>query len=121
MVIFESGFEAFQNLIRVMHIGFDDVDFLKAPRQCAVFVEYAAIFLIGRGSHATNIPRRQHRLQQVGCIHHAARCGTRTDDGVHLIDEQDRTFVFLELSQHHLEAFLEVAAILRAGQQGAQI
>ena len=38
-----------------------------------------------------------------------------------LVDEEDRTLVFLELCQHHLETFLEIAPILGTGDQRAHV
>ena len=60
---------------------------------------------------------RQYRLEQVRGIHGPARGGAGTDDGVNLVNEQHRAFLFLELCEHRLQALFEVAAILGAGEQ----
>ena len=44
-----------------------------------------------------------------------------TDDGVDLVDEQDRVGHLLQRGQHALEALLEVAAVLGARHQRAQV
>ena len=38
-----------------------------------------------------------------------------------LVDEQDRSFLLLKFGEQHLEAFLEIAPVLRPRQQGAEI
>ena len=64
---------------------------------------------------------RQRGLQQVARIHRAFRFA-RTDQGVHLVDEQDDlAFRALHLVEHGLEPFLELAAILRARDQAAHV
>jgi hypothetical protein len=47
MMFFVTALESFQNLVRGFHIRLIDVDFLEPSRQCTVFFENAAIFLIG--------------------------------------------------------------------------
>ena len=42
-------------------------------------------------------------------------------DGVDLVDEQHRTFFFLQLPQQYLEALLEVATVLGTRQEGAHV
>jgi hypothetical protein len=64
---------------------------------------------------------RQRRLEQVGRIHRAIGLA-RADQGVHLVDEQDDlAFGALHFVEHGLQAFLELAAILRAGDQAAHV
>ncbi len=67
------------------------------------------------------LARRQNRLQQVRRVHDAAGCGTGADDRVNFVDEQNRVRLLLQIRQQHLEAFFEVAAILRAREQRAEI
>ena len=43
------------------------------------------------------------------------------DDGVDLVDEQDRAGLLLQLRDHGLQALLEVAAVLGAGDQRAEV
>ena len=63
----------------------------------------------------------QHRLEQVGGVHGAlGRAGA--DDGVQLVDEEDDLAVgVLDLLEHGLEALLELAAELGAGDERAQV
>ncbi len=46
---------------------------------------------------------------------------TGTDDGMDLVDEQHRIGDLLQCGQHALQALLEVAAVLGAGHQRAQV
>jgi hypothetical protein len=95
--------------------------FWKRPRQRPVLLEDAAVFLVGGGADALQLARGQHGLDQVGGVHDTARGGARTDDGVDLVDEQHRALAALELGEHALEALLEVAPVLGAGHQRAQV
>jgi hypothetical protein len=47
--------------------------------------------------------------------------GAGADQGVDLVDEQDRVGLVLQLLEHRLQALLEVAAVLGAGQQRAHV
>ena len=120
-MILEARLEALQNLVGLRHGRLDHVDLLEPSRQRAILIEDAPILLIGRGAHALDLAGCQQRLEQVGCIHHPARCRARADDRVNLIDEEDRAFIFLELRQEHLEALLKVTPVLGARQQRAEI
>ena len=63
----------------------------------------------------------KRRLQDVAGVH-GALGGTRAHDGVELIDEQDDlAFGFLNLLEHGLQAVLELAAVLGAGDQRAHV
>ena len=63
----------------------------------------------------------KHRLQQVGGVERAARGRARADHGVDLVDEEDRVRVVDELLEHGLQALLEVAAVLGAGEKRAHV
>ena len=120
-MILEARLQALQDLDRLFLARFAHINFLEAPRQRPILLEDPAVFLIGGGAYAFQIARGEHRLNQVGCIHHAARGGARTDDGVDFVDEQHCAFLALELCEHVLQAFLEIAAVLGAGQQCAKV
>ena len=66
-------------------------------------------------------PDRQRRLEQVAGVERAARGGAGADQRVDLVDEQDRVRLVLQRLQHALQALLEVAAVLGAGQQRAHV
>src|SRR3546814_687722 len=97
------------------------VDFLETPGQGTVLLENPAKLLERGRANATDITRGQQRLEQVRGIHDATGRGTRTNDGVDFVDEQDRLRTLFQLTQQRLEALLEITAVLGAGQQGPQI
>ncbi len=86
-----------------------------------ILLENATKFRVGRGADTAQLAARKHRLDQVRGIHDAARCGARADDGMDLVDEQDCAGLALELVDDTLEPLLEIAAILRPGNQRAHV
>ena len=97
------------------------VDLLEAPRQRVILFEDLPVLAVRRRADALQRAGRQRRLQQVGRVERAARCRARADDRVDLVDEQDRLRVLGELLQHRLQALLEIAAVLGAGEQRAHV
>src|SRR6185312_15566796 len=81
----------------------------------------AAELLERRRADAADLARGEHRLDQVRRVHRAARRGTRADDRVDLVDEEDRARLLLELADDGLETLLEIAAIFRARDERAEI
>ena len=110
-----------QDLDGLGHRRLDHVDLLEAARQRVVLLEDAAVFLVGGRADAAQLAAGQHRLDQVGGIHDAAGGGAGADHGVDLVDEQDGARLLLQLGDHGLQALLEVAAILGAGDQRAHV
>ena len=68
-----------------------------------------------------SVPCARAGFEQIGGVHRAARGRARADDGVDLVDEQNRVLVLLDLLHHLLQALFEVAAIARAGEQRAHV
>ena len=96
-------------------------DRLEAPLQGRVLLDVLAVLVERRGADGVQLAARQHRLEQVGGVHRAFG-RARADDGVELVDEQDDLALgVLDLLEHGLEALLELAAVLGAGDQGAQV
>ena len=74
-----------------------------------------------RGADAVQLAAGEHGLEEVGGVHRAVGLAG-PDEGVHLVDEeQDAAFGGLHLVEHGLEAFFELAAILRAGDERAHV
>ena len=94
---------------------------LEAPLQGGVLLDVLAVLVEGRRADRVQLAAGEHRLEQVGRIHRAlGRAGP--DDGVELVDEQDHLALgVLDLLEHGLEPFLELAAELGAGDDGAEI
>ena len=78
--------------------------------------------LVERGrADRMQVATGERRLEDVAGVH-GALGGTRAHDGVELIDEQDDlTFRFLHFLEHGLQAVLELAAVLGAGDQRAHV
>ena len=95
--------------------------FWKRRRQRMVLLEHAAEFRERGRADALQLAVRQGRLEQVRGVERAARGRTGADDRVDLVDEQDAVRRVLQLLQHGLQALLEVAAVLGAGQQRAHV
>ncbi len=66
-------------------------------------------------------PLDKRGLEQVAGVERAARGRAGADQRVDLVDEQDRVGLLLQLLQHALQALLEVAAVLGAGEQRAHV
>lgn len=121
MVLLEPALEALEDLEGLLHRGLLDIDLLEATRKRSVFLEDPAIFLVGRRADAPQVAGRQHGLDQIRGIHDPARGGSGTDDGMDLVDEEDRVALAFELREHRLEALLEVTPVFGAGHQAAEI
>ena len=121
VVLLEARLEAHEDVDGLGHRRLDHVDLLEAARQRVILLEDAAVFLVGGRADAAQLAVGEHRLDEVGRVHDAARGRTRADHGVDLVDEQDGAGLLLELGDHALEALLEVAAVLGAGDQRAHV
>ncbi|RMP70909.1 hypothetical protein ALQ17_02429 [Pseudomonas fluorescens] len=121
MVRFEAPLEPAQDTDSVLYRRLGHVDLLEATRQGTVFLEDATEFLERGGADAADITRRQQWLEQVGGVHHTTGGRTGTNDGVNLVDEQDRLRTLFQLTEQRLEALLEVATVLGPSEQGAQV
>ena len=62
----------------------------------------------------------KHGLEDGGCID-CALCGTGTNEGVDLIDEQDDVSASFDFFEHLLEALLEISSITRASNKCTKI
>ena len=101
--------------------GLGHVDFLKASRQCAVFLEYAAVLLKRGRTNTAKLAGGKHGFDQVGCVHDAAGSRSRPDDRMDFVDKEDGAGLLVELPEHTLQALLEITPILGARKQRTQI
>ncbi len=97
--------------------GLVDQHRLEAALERGVLLDVLAV-LVERGrADRAQLAAREHRLEQVGGVD-GALGGAGADDRVQLVDEQDhRAGGVGDLLEHRLEAVLELAAVLRAGEQ----
>lgn len=112
--------QAAQNRHRLLDGGLLDRDGGEAPGQRAVALDLAVLGERRRADQA-QLTAGQQRLEDVGRVHGALGVAG-TEDRVQLVDEQQDLVGRLGgLREHALEALLELAAVLRAGQQAGQV
>ena len=66
-----------------------DEDRLEAPLERGVLLDVLAVLVERRRADGVQLAAGEHRLEQVGGVHRALG-GAGADDGVQLVDEQDR-------------------------------
>ena len=98
-----------------------DEDRLEAPLERGVLLDVLAVLVERRRADGVELAAGEHRLEQVRGVHRALG-GARPDDRVELVDEQDHLALgVLDLLEDGLEALLELAAELGAGDQRAEV
>ena len=94
---------------------------LEASLEGRVLLDVLAVLVQGRGADGVQLAAREHRLEQVGGVHGALR-RARADHGVQLVDEQDDLALgVLDLLEHGLQPLLELAPVLGARDERAQV
>ena len=113
--------EATQDRDGVLDSRLADHHGLETTRERRVLLDVLAV-LVERGrADRMQVATGERRLEDVAGVHRALG-GTRAHDGVELIDEQDDlAFGLLHFFEHGLQAVLELAAVLGAGDQRAHV
>ena len=93
---------------------------LEAALESGIFLEVLAVLVGGGGADGLQLATGQHRLQDRRSID-GALGGTRTHQGVDLVDEQHDVAAGLDLLQHLLQALLEIAAVAATGDERAEV
>ena len=94
---------------------------LETTCERRVLLDVLAVFVERGRADRMQIATGERRLQDVAGVH-GALGGTRAHDGVELIDEQDDLALgLLHFLEHGLQAVLELAAVLGAGDQCAHV
>ncbi len=110
-----------QDADRVLDRRLADDDRLEPALEGGVLLDALPVLVDGRRADRVQLAARQHRLEHVRRVNRALR-GARAHDRVQLVDEQDDLAVRLgDLLEHGLQPLLELAAVLRAGHEGAQV
>ena len=113
--------ETAQDADGVFDAGLVDDDRLEAPLQRGVLLDVLAVLVEGGGADAAQLAARQRRLEHVAGVHRPLG-GARAHQGVELVDEEDDPAVRAgDLVEHGLEPVLELAAVLGAGDHGAEV
>jgi hypothetical protein len=120
MVLFVAGREALQDLDGFLGRGLGDVDLLEAARQRTIPLEVPEL-AVGRGADAAYLTGLEQRLEHVRGVHGGTLGGPGAQDGVNLVDEEDRLVALAHGGHQRLEAGLEVAPIAGTRQHRAQV
>ena len=112
--------QPFEDLDRVLDRGLVDLDLGEAALQRRVALEVLAVLVERRRADRLQLAAGERRLQDRGGVDRALG-GAGADQVVELVDEEDDVAALGDLFHHLLEALLELAAVLRAGDQGGQV
>ena len=97
-----------------------DLDALEAAFERGVLLDVFAVLVEGGRADALHLAAAQRGLDDVRGVHRAfGRTGA--DDGVQLVDEEDDVLRAANLVHHRLDALLELAAILGAGDHEREV
>ena len=110
-----------QDAFGVAHGRLVDVDLLKPPAERLVAFKGGFVFGKGGRADAPQFATGQGGFKQVRGVHHAALHRAGAHDGVDFVDEQDGARLVAQRFEDGLEALLELAAVLGAGDERAQI
>ena len=110
-----------QDRDRVGHGRLADEDRLEAALERGVLLDVLAVLVERRRADRAQLAAREHRLQQLRRVDRAlGRAGA--DDRVQLVDEEDDLALgVLDLREDGLQPLLELAAVLRPGEEGADV
>jgi len=98
-----------------------DQHLLETTLQCGILLDVLAVFVQRRRADAVQFATGQGRLQHVAGVDGTFGLAG-ADHGVQFVDEQDdASFVLRHFLEDRLQAFLELAAILGAGQQAGHV
>ncbi len=112
--------QAAQDLHGVVDRRLLDADLLEAPLERGVALEVLAV-LVERGrADRLQLAAGQRRLEDRGRVDRALG-RARADEVMELVDEEDDVAALGDLLHHLLEALLELAAVLRAGDEGCEV
>src|ERR671927_135406 len=85
-----GGIFAMQDRNRLFDRRFADLDLLEAARERAVAFKRGFVFAVGGRANAAQLARGERGLDDVRGVHRTAGDRARANDGVYLVDEEDR-------------------------------
>jgi hypothetical protein len=110
-----------QDRDRVRDGGLAHQDRLEAPLERRVLLDVLAVLVERRRADRAQLAAREHRLEQIA-RGHGALGRACADDRMQLVDEEDDlTLGPADLLEHRLQPLLELAAVFRAGDEGADV
>ena len=92
-----------------------DVDLLETAHDALALRHVAVVLLVGSGTNEADVASLEILLEHVGGIRSAIRASSGSYHVVNLVDIDDDIALLGSSVHHHLDAFLEVATILRSG------
>ena len=120
VVLLVAVAQALEDLHGLLGRRLIDRDLLEAPLERGVALEVLAVLVERRRADRLQLAAGQRRLEDRGRVDRALG-GAGADEVVQLVDEQDDVAALGDLLHHLLEALLELAAVLGAGDQGGQV
>ena len=112
--------QALDDLDRLRHGGRLDDDRLEAALEGAILLDVLAVLVQRGGADRLDLAAGQRRLEHVRGVDRALG-GAGPDERVQLVEEEDDVLRLADLLHDRLQALLELAAILGAGHQGAEV
>ena len=112
--------QALEDLHRVGDRRLVDLDLLEAPLERRVALQVLAVLVERRRADRLQLAAGERGLQDRGRVDRALG-GAGADQVVELVDEEDDVAALGDLLHHLLQPLLELAAVLRAGDQGGQV
>src|SRR5581483_3477945 len=109
-----------QDLHGVVDRRFLDADLLEAALECCVALEVLAVLVERRGADRLQLAARQCGLEDRGRVDRALG-STGADEIVQLVDEENDVAPLHDLLHDLLQALLELAAVLRAGDERSEV
>ena len=105
----------------VLFVGLVDEDRLEPALEGCVLLDVRAVLVEGGRADHVQLAAGEQRLEHVAGVHRTLG-GAGADDGVQLVDEQqDVALGALHLVEHGLQPLLELAAVLRSGDEGPHV
>ena len=105
----------------VVHVGLAHVHGLEAALEGGVLLDVLLVLVQGGGAHAAQLAAGEGGLSMFEASIDALG-GARAHHGVQLVDEEDDVALgLLDLLEHGLQPVLELAAVLGAGDEGAEV
>ena len=104
----------------VLHGGSLDLHRLEAALEGRVLLDVLAVFVERGGPDALEFTAAERGLDDVGGVH-GPLGGTRADDRVEFVDEEDDILVPADFVHHRLDPLLELAAVFGAGNHEGEV
>ena len=111
-----AGRDVAQNLERLLARSRFDQHALEAAFERRVLLDVLAVLVERRGADGLQLAARKRRFEDIGRVE-TSLSRPRADDGVDLVDEDDRVVGLAQLVEQLLHPLLEFAAELRASHQ----